>query len=300
VASDGPLGDAASMDRGGSGDRERPAVRFTEAARPEAAIQVELEAFEGPLGLLLALIEARRLDVLTVPLAALAEAYLEALAELPGDRLGHVSAFVAVAGQLILIKSRALLPRPPEAMPEADGAVEEVDPEAELRTRLLLYRAFRDAASWLAARAAAGQRSVRRDAPAGSVLRLAEGLRPTRREDPGILVDALAGLARVAPPPSLPPEVVPRTITLAERARIILAALRAAPEVVLQDLLAGARDRVVVAVTFLALLELVKRREVQVDQTEPWGPIRIRALGRPIDRGLGAGDRVVRTEGGLA
>jgi segregation and condensation protein A len=67
--------------------------------------------FEGPLALLLSLIEARQLDVLTVPLGALADAYLDALGRLDADRLGNISAFVAVASQLILIKSRAMLPR---------------------------------------------------------------------------------------------------------------------------------------------------------------------------------------------
>ena len=87
------------------------AVTVGEGRRPEAATHVRLPAWEGPLGLLLALIEARQLDVLTVPLGALADAYLEALATVDGDRLGNVSSFVAVASQLILIKSRALLPR---------------------------------------------------------------------------------------------------------------------------------------------------------------------------------------------
>ena len=70
---------------------------------------------------------------------------------------------------------------------------------------------------------------------------------------------------------------MPRTITLTERAAIIRAALRGAPTVVLQDLLAGVRDRVVIAVTFLAMLELMKRREIVVEQAEPWGPIVARA-----------------------
>ena len=68
-----------------------------------------------------------------------------------------------------------------------------------------------------------------------------------------------------------------RAITLAERAEIIRAALRDAPTVVLQDLLAGVRDRVVIAVTFLAMLELMKRREIVVEQAAPWGPIVARA-----------------------
>src|ERR671917_605730 len=107
-----------------------PAVVLGEGRRPEAATHVQLEAWEGPLALLLSLIEARQLDVLTVPLGGLADAYLEALATLEGDRMGHVSAFVAVASQLILIKSRAMLPRRVELAPGAlpdDGP----DPEAE-------------------------------------------------------------------------------------------------------------------------------------------------------------------------
>src|SRR5450759_5270170 len=105
--------------------------------------------------------EARRLDVLAVPLGALADAYLDALATLEGDRLGNISVFVAVASQLILIKSRAMLPRPPApGVPLAD---EGADPEAELRARLLLYRAYRDAGAALQARALTGALLVRRE-----------------------------------------------------------------------------------------------------------------------------------------
>ena len=71
---------------------------------------------------------------------------------------------------------------------------------------------------------------------------------------------------------------MPRTITLTERAAIIRAALRDAPSVVLQDLLSGVRDRVVIAITFLAMLELMKRREIVVEQAEPWGPIVARQM----------------------
>jgi chromatin segregation and condensation protein Rec8/ScpA/Scc1 (kleisin family) len=101
------------------------------------------------------------------------------------------------------------------------------------------------------------------------------GARPsdTPPVSPILLVRALDGVARIAPPPELPPETVPRTITLTERAAIIRDALRDAPTVVLQDLLAGVKDRVVIAITFLAMLELMKRREIVVEQAVPWGPI---------------------------
>src|SRR3954454_18575085 len=121
-----------------------PAVTFGEGRREEHQTQVQMAEFDGPLALLLSLIEARQLDVLTVPLAALADAYLDALGRLTADRLGNVSSFVAIASQLILIKSRAMLPRRTDPTDPLALADEGTDPEAELRARLLLYRAYRD------------------------------------------------------------------------------------------------------------------------------------------------------------
>jgi chromatin segregation and condensation protein Rec8/ScpA/Scc1 (kleisin family) len=96
--------------------------------------------------------------------------------------------------------------------------------------------------------------------------------------DPATLRDALAIVFRLVPEPPPPPEVVPRAMTVEERAAVIRRALMTAPVIVLQDLLSGIRDRVVVAITFLAMLELVKQREVSVEQQEPWGPIVCRPI----------------------
>jgi segregation and condensation protein A len=250
-----------------------PAVAFGEGRRPEAATRVTLPAFDGPLALLLSLIEARQLDVLTVPLGALADAYLDALATLDGDRMGNVSSFVAVASQLILIKSRALLPRhkPEGAVPLADDGP---DPEAELRARLILYRAFRDAGTRLLGDAQATMGLWHREPVTARAAGVA-GARPPAAEPlpVALLVRALEDLVTVVPPPPPPPETIPRTVTLTQRAMLIRRALAGADAVVLQDLLRGVRDRVVVAITFLALLELMKRREIVVRQDEPWGPI---------------------------
>jgi segregation and condensation protein A len=237
---------------------------------------VRLESFDGPLALLLALIEQRQLDVLTVPLAALAGAYLEALASLAGPRLPHLSAFVAVAAQLIVIKSRAMLPRRSAA--ESPAVDEGPDPEEELRSRLLLYRAYRDAGALLGARPP-WWRLFRREPGTAQAAGLA-GARPLPAPpfDPALLAAALGRLAELAPPPPLPVEIVRRSVSLAERAEAIHNALRGASVVVLQDLLGDMHDRVLAAVTFLAMLELVKRREIVAEQDEPWGPIRCRAL----------------------
>ncbi len=264
----GPIGASA-------GGRASPAVVIASSPGHEGATRVQFGEWEGPLGLLLSLIEARRLDVLTVPLGALAEAYLEALASIATDRIGHISAFVAVAGQLILMKSRAMLPR--QAEPDAFAAIERdgtLDPEDELRARLVAYRAYRDAGTRLAALGSDGGRLFRRE-PSIAAASGSAGARPPEGQplDVGLLSGALADLLRVVPPPEPPPEVVSRTVTLAERAAVIRAALRGAGPVVLQEILRHVRDRVVVAVTFLALLELVKRREIVVEQQEPFGPI---------------------------
>jgi segregation and condensation protein A len=254
------------------------AVVITEGPSVEASTRVQLDDFDGPLALLLSLIEARRLDVLTVPLAALADSYLDALASLAGDRMGNLSAFVAVASQLILIKSRALLPRRAEAAPDDTSLDEGTDPEAELRARLLLYRAYRDAGHALQERALAINSLFHREAATAEAAALA-GARPSDAPplDPRLLGDALETLLRLVPPPEPPPEIIPRIVTIAERAAIIRTVLHGAGVLVLQDLLRGVRDRVVVAVTFLALLELMKRREIVVEQAEPWGPILARA-----------------------
>jgi segregation and condensation protein A len=254
-----------------------PAVSFGEGRRPESRTQVQVAEFEGPLALLLSLIEARQLDILTVPLGALADAYLDALGRLTADRLGNVSSFVAIASQLILIKSRAMLPRRTDPTDPTALADEGIDPEAELRARLIVYRAHRDAGGRLADEATRRIGLFRREPGAARAAGLA-GARPVDVPvvDPIRLVRALDHLATIALPPEPPPETLGRTITITERADIIRAALRDAPSFVLQELLAGVRDRVVITVTFLAMLELMKRREIVVEQATPWGPIQAR------------------------
>ena len=249
---------------------------FGAGHRPEDSTHVRTDVFDGPLALLLALIEQRQLDVLTVKLGDLAGAYLDALARIEHGRLGLLSSFVSVCAQLILIKTRALLPRAPQPVAATET---EADPEEELRRRLIEYRMFRDAGRSLADRRALGAWLYHREAAAA----LAAG-RSGARPDPGpaldpqTLADALLASVRLVPPLPSPPEMLARTITLEERAAVIRAALRRAPVLVLQELLRDVTDRVVVAVTFLALLELAKGREVALAQAEPWGPITVTQL----------------------
>ncbi|HEY7024486.1 MAG TPA: segregation/condensation protein A [Candidatus Limnocylindrales bacterium] len=250
-------------------------IRFAEARRPEDATHVRLDTFDGPLALLLALIEQRQLDVLTVRLGDLAGAYFEALASIERGRLPLLSSFVSVCSQLILIKSRALLPRAPEAA-AIDGSQNESDPEEELRRRLIEYRMFRDAGRAMGILLSSGKPLFHRE-PATALAAGKAGARPDEGAplDPLTLADALLVSIKLVPPAPPPAEIVTRTITLDERAQVIRSALRRAPQIVLQELLSDVTDRIVVAVTFLALLELSKGREVLIEQDEPWGPIRV-------------------------
>ena len=230
--------------------------------------------FDGPLALLLSLIEARQLDVLTVPLGGLADAYLDALARLEADRLGNVSSFVAVASQLILIKSRAMLPRRPSRPTRRRCPTKAPIPRPSCAPACSSIAPIATPACAWPTRPMLRIGLFRREPGAAHAAALA-GARPADAPplDPAAARPRARSPRPIAPPPEPPPEVMARTITLTERAAIIRAALRDAPTVVLQDLLAGVRDRVVIAITFLAMLELMKRREIVVEQAEPWGPI---------------------------
>lgn len=254
-------------------------LQLDRTAPPDQSTQVHLEGFDGPLALLLTLIEQRQLDVLDVPLGDLAGAYLTAISELEAP-MPHLSAFITVSAQLILIKSRALLPRSPQsplAESEAGG-----DPEAELRERLIIYRQFRDAAARLGQRLENGGACFHRDA-AVAVASGAAGARPTSQPslNPTLLTAALTASLRLIPPDRPPAQVMRRQVTLEERSAVIRGALRRSGLVVLQDLLHDIDDRVVAAITFLAMLELVKSREIRVAQETPWGPIVCRSTAPP-------------------
>lgn len=229
---------------------------------------VALPVFEGPLQLLLHLIESRQLDVLTVPLADLADAYVEHLARHPVDA-ANLSDFVATASQLIYLKSRRMLPADP--LPPIPDGTDEPD-EEELRRRIVEYRLLRDAAVALGERD--GVAPVMRREPRESDLPEA----PVEPLPIAVLVDALEALAAIPEPVAPPPEVVPREITIGQQIEVLREALSRGGRVILQSILARCRSRTEAAVTFLATLELVRRREARAEQHEIFGPIVVDAL----------------------
>src|SRR5438477_12179293 len=129
--------------------------------KTQHSFEVRLEGFEGPLDLLLKLIERKQLEISKVSLAEVAEAFLAYLDAHPDMPPGPLASFVWVASKLLWIKSQALLPRPPVTRTEDD----EEDPGDELMRRLEAYKRVQDAAKWLRERETQGLRSYERPAP---------------------------------------------------------------------------------------------------------------------------------------
>lgn len=240
---------------------------------------VALGEFSGPYGLLLALIERDELDVRRVSLASFADEFLRYFAEIPDDRLETLSSFVAVAAQLIVMKSRSLLPRPIAVQPGEPIDIDGEDEGIDLRARLIRYRVFRDASLVLGARLATPL--WHREPP---TRQLPQPKSPTLEltpvvSDPRRLVRAMGRIAaRRKPLAALALAPVGLKVSIGDRLAAIRAAVREAggSGVDLDSLLGDRTDRSFIAVTFLALLELSKRREVEVSQETLWGPITIR------------------------
>ena len=238
---------------------------------------VALGDFSGPYGLLLALIERDELDVCRVPLAPFADEFLRFFAEIPDDRLETLSAFVSVAAQLIVLKSRALLPRPIANQGLEAHDLDDVDEAVDLRARLLRYRVFRDAARVLGARLQSPlwqREQPTRLLPQPTPV-FSEPLTPVI-SDPKRLVRAATRIAlRRRPLADLALAPVGLKVSIGDRLSAIREAVRerGLSGVNLESLLGDRRDRSFIAVTFLALLELAKRREVEVAQESLWGPI---------------------------
>lgn len=248
----------------------RAAVPITGHAAPPD-FELRLPVFEGPLQLLLHLIESRQLDVLTVPLAEVADAYVQHLAQHPVDAV-NLSEFVTIAAQLILLKSRRLLPSEP--FPALSEGEEEPD-EDELRRRLIEYRVLRDAARRLGERDLVAP--LQRREPRESDLPEA----PQTQLPAVLLCDALERLAAVPEPEPAPPQLLARELTIGVQIDALREAMGRGGRVTLQAVLAACSSRTEMAVTVLAALELVRRRQVTAAQETTFGPIILQAVREP-------------------
>lgn len=230
-----------------------------------------IDGFEGPLDLLLELVEEKRVDILTVRLGELADGYLarvRALDQLPAD---EVSAFLAVASRLVLIKARSLLP----ALEPA--AEDESETEAELRARLVEYAAVKGRATALGDRLRLGERAFHRE---GGTVEL-----PPRGGDTSALAAAWTKVLTLAARPRDEELVAPGDRYSVEQRTAEIETLIAQHEALsFATLLVrapGERPTLGFAiVTFIALLDLYRRAAIDLEQDELFGDITVRRKAR--------------------
>jgi segregation and condensation protein A len=230
-----------------------------------AGYQLRLPTFEGPLDVLLRLVERNQLPIADVSLAAVAEQFLDYVAGLGGAPPEAIAEFAAVGARLVLIKSRSLLPRPPEV----DAS--EPDP-SELVRQLTEYQRIQAAARHLAERDRIGAGAFAQGG--GVALPLPVALAPLAAHQPATLVRAIRRrLSVVAPPVRL---LVNRpVVSLREMIERVLDRLTSAHSVRFHELSAGT-DRQETMTAFLAVLVLIRRRVLDAEQSTTFGEITLR------------------------
>ncbi len=234
--------------------------------------RVQLSQFDGPLDLLLHLIAQAEINIEEIFVSEITAQYLSYMGALSALELDTASEFLSMAAQLLYIKSRQLLPKPPREEPE-----EEEDPEQALIRQLRAYQAFKNAGAALGALRAEADKSLAR-LPADVLLpekRIT--LDGATRE--GLLAAFAAVLSR-SEAGETPPEshsVRPDLYTVRRQRRKIRALLAQTPRLPFETLFSEGADRMEIIVTFMTLLEMLAHGEIHVDQSAPFARITVRA-----------------------
>ncbi len=230
----------------------------------ERACRVCVDVFDGPLDLLLNLVKEQQLDIATVPLALVADQYFAYIAAMEALDVEVAADYLVIASTLVFLKSKALLPPIPQEFETSEESAESV--EQRLRERLIAYSRYRDASRDLQARAL----------EAAAFYLRAEGGDPTAEISQRYKID-VAKLARAleAALRSAKPEVrtiVRERVSLIEQMDLVSKTLRRDGRASFFALVAGG-DRFTIIVTFLAVLELVRRGRVNVVQSGAFADI---------------------------
>ena len=234
---------------------------------PPDALEVFLEAFEGPLDLLLYLVKRQNLDILDIPIATITRQYMEYIDLMKELRLELAAEYLAMAAMLAEIKSRLLLPRP-------ESIDDEEDPRAELVRRLREYERYKQAAEQIDGLPRIGRDviEVRTAAPYARIERLQPRVE---------LEDLLAALTGVLTRAQAyrHHQVQLESLSVRERMSMVLGQVQRAGFVEFTALFTLREGRQGVVVTLLALLELLRESLVDLVQAKPFGPIHVRAAG---------------------
>ena len=241
-------------------------MQFPVAGHQTENYLINTEVYEGPLDLLLQLIERAELDITRLSLAQVTNQYLEYLNRLSERDAGEVSAFLVIAAKLIQIKSEALLPRPPERQ------VGEEDTAEALALQLITYRKFKQAGEWLSNREKEGLRTY---------LRLATPPKVEAKIDlTGISLNDLVNTAYLFFREKENTIFINNVVTIPkftirERIKAIIDALQQFGNSSFKKLLGKKSSRIDMVITFLAILELIKRRLVDAHQDSLFADIEL-------------------------
>jgi segregation and condensation protein A len=234
--------------------------------QPSPEYQVALPVFEGPLDLLLDIIERDELEITKVSLAQVTDQYLAYLRAVPEHEISDLAAFLVIAARLLQIKSEALLPRTPVRQPG------EEDPGDLLARQLMAYKKYKQVAIQLA---------ERQDSNLRAYLRLAAPPAVEPKLDlsgiglPHLLRALQAALASGMTPGDITQVVASPVVRIRDKIRWFVAALRSGGRTTFREAIRQARSRLEIVVTFLAFLELLKRSAVEAEQSELFGEIEI-------------------------
>ncbi|WP_434456001.1 segregation/condensation protein A [Stutzerimonas urumqiensis] len=263
-----------SADNAGPGEQLRLALVYGEALTelpfdlyiPPDALEIFLEAFEGPLDLLLYLIRKQNIDILDIPVAEITRQYMGYVELMQSVRLELAAEYLVMAAMLAEIKSRMLLPR------SADVEAEEDDPRAELIRRLQEYERYKAVAEDLDALPRVGRELLvpRVEAPEARARKLLPDVR---------LEELLVSMAEVLRRADLfeSHQITREALSTRERMSQVLERLKLGGFVPFVELFDVIEGRLGVVVTFMAVLELVKESLVELIQNEPFAPIHVRA-----------------------
>lgn len=236
-----------------------------ETAKPQG-YTVHLEAFEGPMDLLMHLIEKDKIDIYDIPIAQLTEQYLDYLRQMQEFDMEIASSFLVMAATLLQIKSRMMLPKPPAPQEE-----EEEDPRLELVRRILEYRKFKQVSSVLGEMAGTYEKYVAREPLPLPVHHL-----PPENLKLSQLLEAFQTVLEVKEELSIPKALVePESYNIQDKMHYLLTLLdRSGGRLLFAEAFpTGSRSELIV--TFLALLELMKLKAVSVKQQRQFADIYI-------------------------
>lgn len=233
---------------------------------PPQALEVFLEAFEGPLDLLLYLIRRQNIDILDIPVAEITRQYMGYVELMKTAQLELAAEYLVMAAMLAEIKSRLLLPRQ-----SREGEGEEDDPRAELIRRLQEYERFKQAAEHIDSLPRLGRELFQAAAEPPAI--------ELRRQHPEVeLQELLVALTEVLSRAELfeSHQVTRELLSTRERMAEVLERLRGGGFLPFVSLFSAQEGKLGVVVTFMAILELVKEQLVELVQNDPLSPIHVK------------------------